>query len=504
MRSAVSLGILFLVTAAGLALRMYRLVWQGAWYDEAYSMTLANLSLHDMPAKLILEPGHPPLYSFVLHAVFQVAGFGDMQARLVSVVFGTLTILTTYALARYLYNASAGLMAAVLVAVSQLAVMYSQETRDYAMGLCLVSVALYFYVKAMREHNLSAWCVFVLTAILMVYTHYCAALTAACLFAHGWLFRRRFAIPASWFLWGAFAIGVSYIPWLTSGVVYTILHNPISKPMSQPPWFAAHWYSIIQDLNRFNNGAIRGPLDPAPLGSYAFGLLFVFPALLALRPLIDRGSGHAVETWSNRDSALLLTVVWLVPQLIMLVIAFWGIRFDVRYTLFCLVPYYALVAGGLASLPRSVLRWSWLAVIVLYSALALRAQYLDHYKEDYRGALQYLAGAERPGDCVIFMPLGELPLQWDVYERNKLPPHIIAPAALDAESGRCGRIWLVKFSRVFTASDQAQLKGVEQSLGAFFFNKTEERQYFWVDVALFAGPNVAADVDGEETAKKPQ
>lgn len=484
-RHGVSFCALLLVTLVGLALRIYRLVWQGAWYDEAYSLTLANLSLHDMPAKLIREVGHPPLYTFVLHAVFLVAGLGDLQARLVSVVFGTITILAAFVLTRYLYNNAAGIMTAILVAVSQLAVMFSQEARDYAMALCLVTVAIYFYVKAVREHNLNDWCVFVLIDILMAYTHYCTILTAACLFAHGWLFRKRFAIPATWLLWGAFAFAASYLPWLTSGVVYNIRHNEISTSVSLLPYFSTHWYTFGRDMNRFDNGAIDGTLNSAPLWSYVFGLLFVIPVLMALRPLLSKGSGHAVKAWSNRDSGLLLAVVCFVPHLILLGIASQGIRYDVRYSLFCLVPYYALVAGGLAWLPRSVWRWSWLGAIVLYSGLALRAQYSVPYKEDYRGALQYLAGAEMPGDCAVFLPFGGLPLQWDLYERDKRPPHIIAPAALDTESGGCGRIWLVRNSRVDLASDRAQLNEVKQDLGALSFAEADERHYFWVDTALF-------------------
>ncbi len=482
-RGGVGFCALLLVTLAGLALRLYRVDWQGAWYDEAYSMVLANLSLRDMPAKLILEPGHPPLYSFVLHAVYRVAGFGDLQGRLLSVVFGTITILTTFALARYLYNATVGMVAAVLVAVSQLAVMYSQETRDYAMALCLVSVAIYFYVKAVREHNLGAWCVFVLTTILMTYTHYFTALTAACLFAHGLLYRKRFALPMGWLSGGVLAIGASFLPWLASGVVRTMLHSNVTTLRAQPTWFAANWLSFLRDLNRYNNGAIDGALHDAPRWSVACGLLFLVPVILALKPLFQRAA--VPKSWSSRDSVLLLAMLWLAPHLILLGLATTGMQYDVRYSLFCLVPYYILVAAGISSLPRTVWRWSWLAVIVLYSGLALRAQYFVPYKEDYRGALQYLAAAEMPGDCVVFLPFGGLPLQWDVYERNKQPPHIIAPAALDAESGSCGRIWLVRYSRVDTDADRAQLKEVEQNLGALSFVKAEENHYFWVDSASF-------------------
>lgn len=83
MRSAVRLGILMLVTTAGLALRLYRAVWQGAWYDEAFSMHISNLPFHEMVPSLVADFVHPPLHYFFLHEVFAAAGFGDLQARLV-------------------------------------------------------------------------------------------------------------------------------------------------------------------------------------------------------------------------------------------------------------------------------------------------------------------------------------------------------------------------------------------------------------------------------------
>jgi 4-amino-4-deoxy-L-arabinose transferase-like glycosyltransferase len=486
----VTLGVLLLVTVVGLALRLYRVVWQGAWYDEAFYMSISNSSFHDMMAKLVADFVQPPFHSYILHAVFQIAGFGDLQARLISVVCGTITIVVVFFLGRYLYGNSAGIFAAILMAVSQLAVMYSQEARNYAMALCLVALALSFYIVAIRERSVKAWVAFVMTAILMIYTHYFTGLAAGFLFAHGTLVRKRFGVPVRWLVWGALAVAVAFVPWLASGVVYNALHSGKTLPESQPNWFSAHWYTILRDVNRFNNGAIDGPLDSAPRCSYVCGLLFLLPALLALKPIVGMRAGVASGKWMDRDSALLLGGLWLVPHLILLVLGIRGMQYDVRYSLFCIVPYYLLVAGGLSSLPRNALRWSWIAAIVLYSALALRATYFVPYKEDYKGALTYIAAAENPDDCAIFLPFETLPYQWEIYAEGRQPPRMIVPGALDAEIGRCGRMWLVKYSRVRPRGNQ--LKEIEQKVGTVLV-KTEERHYFWIDTVLFTRPGSGAD-----------
>ncbi len=116
------------IVVLGIAVRLYRLNYQSVWYDEIFSLTLSHMSLGQMIQYLVKDVVHPPLHYFLLHVWFMVVGFGPYQARLLSVVFGTLAIAATYRLGDYLFGRRAAIIAALLLALSQLAVMYSQES----------------------------------------------------------------------------------------------------------------------------------------------------------------------------------------------------------------------------------------------------------------------------------------------------------------------------------------------------------------------------------------
>lgn len=160
-----------------------------------------------------------------------------------------------------------------------------------------------------------------------------------------------------------------------------------------------------------------------------------------------------------------------------------GLQYDLRYALFCLVPYYLLVARGVATMRSPLWRCAWLVGIILYSGFALRVNYSMPYKEDYRRAIGHIANAQQPGDCAIFFPFHSLPLQWGVYAAKRPPPEIFRTEPQASGIDRCSRVWLVKYSRV--AGSSAELHRIEQNLIESFI-KVEEKYYFWVDTDLYA------------------
>src|SRR6266700_506475 len=140
---------IFAITAAALGLRLYGLDRQGAWYDEAGSITISVLPLDKLTSTLIDDFVHPPLHYYLLHAWFALFGPGTFQARLLSALFVALTIPMIYVLARRLYDRSVALLASALLGVSQLAVLYSQEARPYAMSFFLALCTSYLFLLSL-------------------------------------------------------------------------------------------------------------------------------------------------------------------------------------------------------------------------------------------------------------------------------------------------------------------------------------------------------------------
>ena len=122
------------------ALRLYRLDAQSIWWDEAISIHLATSSLAEIVANRAGNL-HPPLYFFLLRGWVTLTGTSPFSVRFFSAWFSTLLIPGIYAFGRRWLGRRAGLIAAILAALSPLYLAYAQEARAYAL-LPLVYLAL--------------------------------------------------------------------------------------------------------------------------------------------------------------------------------------------------------------------------------------------------------------------------------------------------------------------------------------------------------------------------
>ncbi len=468
------------ITGLALALRLFRLDWQSVWIDETISMTVCSQPLRTMMRRLVIDYVHPPLHYLVLRTWMNLTGFTPFQARLLSVIFGVLAVLAIYKLADYLFDRRTGLIAALLLAVSQLGVMYSQEARPYEQLLFLVLVAMWLFAVAVYEQNARAWSAFVAAAVLMIYTHYCSILLLAAFAVYAVIWRREYPVRASWWISGTAITALLYTPWLASGVLTAAMHNQKLALMFELT--PVRWSSFLAAVNWFNNGKFTGLRNPSPLWTFvAGGVLLSLPVLLSLKPL-----WRSRELSQERHRICYLGFAFLVSLVVIVAMALFRIQYDIRYVAFCAGPYYVLAARGLATLKNRGVRLTWTAAILIYSVGSLYANYFIPYKENYRGALSYLASEYREGDCVLFAPSPGPPLEWYIYFGNRIPLRIEALQAVASCSVRCTRVWLVRdtFRLGFIQKLSGKPESSRQVLSASYI-KIQERQYLGMDVLLY-------------------
>ncbi|MCX8067114.1 MAG: glycosyltransferase family 39 protein [Anaerolineae bacterium] len=161
--------LLILLLAAGL--RFYRLDAQSFWNDEGNAVRAA-----ERPIPLVIAAArgdiHPPGYYLLLHFWRIPTGDSEFAVRALSVYIGLLAVALTGRLGRRMFGAEVGLVAALLAALSPLAVYYSQEARMYGL-LGLIAVAstdlLWSFLSRPR---LRAGVLYALVAAAGLYTHY--------------------------------------------------------------------------------------------------------------------------------------------------------------------------------------------------------------------------------------------------------------------------------------------------------------------------------------------
>ena len=143
--------LVLIITLAGGFLRVLFIGTKGMWLDETFSVWVANQSVPDMLQWIVKIDPHPPLYYLLLHYWIAYNGDTPYYARLLSALFGTATIPIIYLIGRRLSGATAGLVAAVLLAFSPFNIYFAQEARMYTFLMFNAAVAIYALARLLTD-----------------------------------------------------------------------------------------------------------------------------------------------------------------------------------------------------------------------------------------------------------------------------------------------------------------------------------------------------------------
>jgi hypothetical protein len=162
---AVVIGVGFVLRLA----HLHRLVYTA---DESQLLWLASAgSLGEMWKAITMTSPHPPGHFVLLHLLEQVS-WHPLWIRLPSLLAGTATIALGYAFGRELFGRSAGLVLAVLVALSPPLVEISRHARNYSIPLALTVAAAWLLARGLRTHSWRDLAAVSLLAPMAVSFHY--------------------------------------------------------------------------------------------------------------------------------------------------------------------------------------------------------------------------------------------------------------------------------------------------------------------------------------------
>lgn len=148
---------LMLLFVAGLGLRLYRLAVPAMWIDE-----IGVLEAASQPAwqqAVAVAKGHimgMPLHYLQTWAAAQL-GLHNEWLRLPDALWGSLTILLGYRLAKFYVEKPAALITAALIATSPLLIRYSQELRFYAALYFFYLLLIFSALQALEKRGWLRW-----------------------------------------------------------------------------------------------------------------------------------------------------------------------------------------------------------------------------------------------------------------------------------------------------------------------------------------------------------
>jgi len=165
--------ILLMILFIGSFLRIYKLDYKGLWLDEIIEVTTADSNTIAGVLESTTQHLSPPLGLIIPHFFLQF-GNNDFIARLPSVIFGILSIVLIYTVAKSLFGIKEGLISALLLSISPFHIWYSQEARMYSLFVFFSLLSILFFYKGIVDNEKKMWYGFIISTTLNIYTHYFA------------------------------------------------------------------------------------------------------------------------------------------------------------------------------------------------------------------------------------------------------------------------------------------------------------------------------------------
>ena len=353
MVTVLSSGVLATLIALAIGVR------QSVWFDEAYSVHVAQQSLGDL-LRLTAVDTHPPLYYTVLKLWASIGGWGEVWLRLLSGLFYGGSVVAGALLIRRLFNVKIALSTLPFLLLAPLLIRYGFEIRGYAMASFIGITATYVMIRARASRGWQWWALYaVLVAAGMMTLYYMALLWLAHLI---WLVASqkhstKELVRAPW-LWAYAGSVVLFLPWLS--VFLSQVSNGALAPISQ-----AMTLDNLLGIITFNT-LYQPTWQLNPL--YSLVALFAIVAsvctvVVAWRSLLSR---------AERQSFQLLMLYMLVPIIILTLVSLLKPMYVERYLSHTAIGGILLLGVSSALVwARYPSKWSKLTVLAIVAVMSL-------------------------------------------------------------------------------------------------------------------------------------
>lgn len=390
-----------LVLAAGVGLRFW--TTSALWLDEALTVNIARLPLHEIPGRL-KQDGAPPLFYYLLHFWMRLFGQSDLAVRSLSGIFGVVTLPVAWLAARRFGGRAVAWTTVVLLASAPFAVYYSTESRMYALVMLLTGcgiLALQRSLATPRPGNLIA--VGVVTALLL-YTQYWSlylvAMVGVWLLASVISARRRAPQSTEWHRplksLVAMAVGcLAFVPWVPT-FLYQSKHTGT-------PWAApANFAGVVNAVTGFT----YNQASLSPVSSNQGRLLTLIYLGLAALALFGVGRTGRIVELDLHTRPRTRGIAFVVIGTLFAAISgglLDGSAFSARYASVVFLPFLLLVALGTATLLNVRARMILLAVATA-AGLWVSVQSVHSQRTQAPSVAAVIAAHAQPGDIVAFCP----------------------------------------------------------------------------------------------------
>ena len=428
------------ITLIGLGLRIWNLKRESPWWDE-----VASLKFLDAPTltaflrqERITDPAMPPVYFVIEYYWSRLVGTATPNVRLLSVLFGLLTIQMLFLLTRRLFGTTAGLMASLFLALSLLHVYYSQEIRVYALVPLLSLFSMYTFIGVLEQRRRVWWVAHIAANLLLVFTHLFAVLLIPVQGCFLLLYHRREKrVVRAWML-SHVIIAALLSAWVltidtrTAGEATSWIAKPGLREIGMT------WLVFAGGRASNENPATHLPSGMSldiPLAALLLLLILWFAWKRPVSPPLKGDLGGCVDSRTDTigvshppkspfkgglaclyRSRVVLLLMWLViPPAVLCVVSYVARPcFMYRYVLYSSLPVYMLAGAAVTSMRSLRTRTTVAVVAALLYAYQLSALAAGPFRPDWQSVSRYLETNASPDDSIlVFQDINLIALEFN-------------------------------------------------------------------------------------------
>ena len=344
--------------AAGVALRFW--TSSALWLDEALTVNIARLPLHEIPSYL-RRTGAPPLFYVLLHFWMEVFGTSDLAVRSLSGVLSVATLPIAWVAGRRIGGRPVAWVVLVVLATAPFAVFYATESRMYSLVMFLTACGLLALLRALEHPRPGNLVALGLSVAALLYTQYWGIyLVGAVGLWLLWQLWRGALEQRATVRWPILAVVVgalTFLPWVPT-FLYQSAHT--GTPWATPPNYAA----IINAITGFTDNQGTTSVAGSNQGRLLALSYFVFLGLALFGAARDRRHVDIdIRTRPAMRPLAFVILATLVAAISGAILS--GSAFSSRYAAVVFVPLLVLVAYGLRCLADAHIRLVVVAVMVV-------------------------------------------------------------------------------------------------------------------------------------------
>lgn len=310
---------------------------QNIWFDESYSIKLAQSSWRDLFSLTIVD-AHPPLFYAILKIWGILFGFDEFALRILPELFMSATIFLMILLTRKIFGSKIALLSAPIFVLSPMLLRYGFEIRMYSLAALIAIGSTCVLLKLTEKNSRKLWIIYgILVALGMLTLNYMIFVFAAHFI---WLIVKFFRAETR--------PKILRENWLKSYILAVILYLP---------WLP---FAVSQLTNDVSSGVVEsfGPLQIIKILSFSlvyqpdFWLSKFANIAIILIPIIVVFG--CVKMWQKlrkqRDEILLILMIFIVPLILMMFLSLFINVFLERYIVHFIFSGYILLGASVSYL----------------------------------------------------------------------------------------------------------------------------------------------------------